>query len=207
MVIRWSIASVFALAATLGVFIGMQWVIQSSDRLDVETSSRKIIDFVQVKTQQQLIKNERKKPEKPPEPQSSPMEQLVPDFQAGDIQISTGQLDLGSVDLGSTIDIAGGVALGPVEDDAEYLPIAKIQPQYPPAAAKRGIEGYVVVEYTVTITGSTKDWKVVDAKPANVFERAALGAAKRFKYNPKVVDGKAVEVSGVRNRFNFKLQK
>ncbi len=207
MVLRWSVSLLGAAIATGAIFLGMQLVIQSGDRLDLETQGRKIIDFVQVKTQQQLVKNERQKPEKPPEPQAAPQEQILPDFDAGDFEVSSDSLNLGSVDLGNNIDIAGGIALGPVEEDAEYLPILKPQPQYPPAAAKRGIEGYVVVQYTVTTKGTVKDIKIVEANPANVFERATLGAARGIKYKPKLVDGKAVEVENVRTRYNFKLQK
>ena len=34
----------------------------------------------------------------------------------------------------------------------EYLPIVKVNPQYPRRAQTRGIEGYVLLEYIVTKT-------------------------------------------------------
>lgn len=207
MVMRWLLAALAAVSVATLLFSAMNWVILASDTLKLEDSTRKIIDFVQVKTDQQLLKTERAKPEKPQPPQSVPLPQLVPDFDLDTATLTGSALNFAPVDLGNTLDIAGGIALGPVEDNAEYLPLVKVQPQYPTAAASRGIEGYVIVEYTVTAKGTTKDWRVIEANPANVFERAALAAARRFKYNPKLVDGQPVEVPGVRNRFNFRLQK
>ena len=89
--------------------------------------------------------------------------------------------------------------------DGEYLPIVKVAPQYPRRAAQKGIEGYVVVEFTVSTLGTVKDPKVIEAAPANIFNRAALSAVKKFKYKPKIVNGKAEEVSGVRNIIRFEL--
>ena len=51
------------------------------------------------------------------------------------------------------------------------------------------------------------DQKVVDADPKGLFERAALDAIGRWKYNPKVVDGRAMERRGVMVVLTFKLEK
>ena len=78
---------------------------------------------------------------------------------------------------------------------------------YPHDAKTQGIEGYVVLEFVVTRTGSTADAVVVESSPPDVFDNAALNAVQRFKYKPRVVDGKPVEVAGVRNRVSFELLK
>mgnify|MGYP003630482200 FL=1 len=88
--------------------------------------------------------------------------------------------------------------------DREYLPIVRVPPQYPARAAERGLEGYVVVVFTVTPMGSTTNIKVVESTD-KVFERNAVRAALRFKYKPKVVDGEATMVEGVRTKIEFKL--
>ena len=89
--------------------------------------------------------------------------------------------------------------------DGDYLPIVKVAPIYPKRALARKLEGYVVVEFTVTTRGTTKDIKVVEARPTVIFNQAAIQAAEKFKYKPRVVDGKPVEVHGVRNKIAFKL--
>ena len=88
----------------------------------------------------------------------------------------------------------------------KYLPINKVEPVYPPRALKRGIEGYVVVEFTITKGGETKDIHVVGASHTAIFDKAALQAVAKFRYKPVVVDGKAIEVPGVRNKIVFVLE-
>ena len=62
------------------------------------------------------------------------------------------------------------------------------------------------VEYTVTKTGSIRDPFAVDCSPKGIFERASLKAALKFKYKPRVVDGEAIEVAGVQNKFTYELE-
>lgn len=99
-------------------------------------------------------------------------------------------------------EIHGGTGMS----EGEYLPIVKVEPLYPSRAQQRGISGYCIVEYTVTTAGSTRNPRPVDCAPGGLFERASVKAAEKFKYKPRVVNGVAVEVAGVRNRFVFKLQ-
>ncbi|NNE37745.1 MAG: TonB family protein, partial [Gammaproteobacteria bacterium] len=73
-------------------------------------------------------------------------------------------------------------------------------------ALSRRIEGTCTVEYTVTTTGTTKDIRVLeDWCPDRVFHSVSIEAAKKFKYKPRVVDGVAIEVPGVKNMFIFEL--
>ena len=89
--------------------------------------------------------------------------------------------------------------------DGDYLPIVKVAPIYPRRAQSRGIEGYVIVEFTVTKSGSVRDPFVVEAQPEGIFDRAAMDAALKFKYKPRVVDGEATEVAGVQNKISFEI--
>ncbi|MEL0068857.1 MAG: energy transducer TonB, partial [Gammaproteobacteria bacterium] len=86
------------------------------------------------------------------------------------------------------------------------LPIVKVQPIYPRRALQRGIEGYVIVEFTVTKNGSVANPKVVEAEPPNLFDKAAVDAAKKFKYKPRVIDGEPTEVMGVQNLITFTMK-
>ena len=88
----------------------------------------------------------------------------------------------------------------------EYLPIVKVQPKYPRTAAQRGIEGYVIVQFTVTENGNVENPTVVESYPRGVFDRAATQAALKFKYRPRVVDGTPIRVEGVKNRIVFELE-
>ena len=59
----------------------------------------------------------------------------------------------------------------------------------------------------MTTNGSVRDPVVVEADPQGIFDRAAISAALKFKYKPRVIDGVPVEVPGVRNKITFALEK
>ena len=89
--------------------------------------------------------------------------------------------------------------------NGEYLPITRVEPMYPRRALTRGIEGYVLLEFVVTRTGTVQDPVVLAAEPPGYFDRAALDAVLKFKYLPRVVDGVAMDVPGVRARLVFEI--
>ncbi len=105
-----------------------------------------------------------------------------------------------------TFDTAGMGQIS-VGSDRDVVPLVRINPEYPSRARSRGREGWVQVEFTITPAGTVSDQKVVDADPKGLFERAALDAIGRWKYNPKVVDGRAMERRGVAVVLTFKLEK
>ncbi len=90
--------------------------------------------------------------------------------------------------------------------DGSYVPIFQVPPQYPRRAAERGIEGCVVVEYTVTTMGTVRDPEVIAANPSGIFNSSAKRAALKYKYKPMIRDGVAVEVPGVKQRITFILE-
>ena len=92
---------------------------------------------------------------------------------------------------------------GAFEDD--YYPIKRYPPVYPRLALERGIEGCVMIELTVTKEGSTSDVEVLWSVPPGVFDKAAIRAGKKFKYKPRVFNGKAVEVTNVKSITVFKI--
>jgi protein TonB len=99
---------------------------------------------------------------------------------------------------------------GPQEISRDPIPFYKPAPRYPAAALRRGVDGYVIVEFTITKTGGVRDPQVVGGydsagNPTEVFDRAALSAVARFKYQPQMVEGEPVERSGVRNRISFRI--
>lgn len=57
-------------------------------------------------------------------------------------------------------------------------------PRYPAEAARRQQSGEVQVEITVGTDGSVTSARVVDANPPRVFDREALAAVKRWKFEP-----------------------
>ncbi len=116
------------------------------------------------------------------------------------------QLDIDSlpVPVETDIEMSGAFSLGVGEGD--YLPIVKVAPIYPNRALTRGIEGFCVVQYTVTRQGTTKDPVVIeDMCTSTLFHSASVNASLKFKYKPRIMDGEAVEVPGVQNKFTYEI--
>ena len=196
--VRLSVAAFLALIVTTALLLLMQQLIHNDIKLD-EKVSRKIADIYMGKTEIETQIHERK-PEKPKQAEQQPPELQPQDLQ--DKLVSTDAVNV-NPSLNANLSFANGPGLA--ASDGEYLPMVKVQAQYPRRALSRGVEGYCIVMYTVTKTGSTKDHQAIDCVPQGLFERASLKAATKFKYKPRVVDGQAIEVPGVKNKFTYRL--
>jgi TonB family protein len=95
-----------------------------------------------------------------------------------------------------------------VPEDGDYLPLIAVVPVYPTMAANDGVEGWVLVTFTVREDGLVDGDSVamMDAEPAVIFDRTAVEAAKQFEFKPRVVNGKAEAVAGVQYMFRFELE-
>ncbi|PAJ76263.1 protein TonB [Pseudoalteromonas sp. NBT06-2] len=198
---RYLVSFFIAVFITLALFWGMQSLIQSGDGQLSETTKGNVLDFVRLKTEQAVEKKQRK-PQKPPKPKEPPPPMNSPKMDQSNAQAQTGHFDFGA-NIEADLNLASGLSLG--SSDGEYLPIVKVSPVYPRRALSRGIEGYVIVEFTVTKSGTVTTPIVVNAKPQGIFDRAAMDAALKFKYKPRVVNGEAVEVAGVQNKISFQI--
>ena len=96
----------------------------------------------------------------------------------------------------------GNLILGPPDGDA--VPLVRVPPQYPPRAIARGLEGRVLVEFTISPIGTVEDPHIVAFEPTSAFNAAALEAIRQWRYEPKRVDGRAVAQPGIRIVIPFK---
>jgi TonB family protein len=77
-----------------------------------------------------------------------------------------------------------------------------VQPVYPEAARKRGVEGWVELAFTVTPNGTVEDVEVRNASPANVFDDSAVRAIRGWRFEPVERNGeKVAQRAMVRLRF------
>jgi len=198
---RYLLGLVLAVVTTIGLLWGMQALIAGGSEVMSEPPRGNVLDFIRLKKEQQAVKKERKpqkpaKPKTPPPPMVQPqMAQANPNAQAVSSSFSA--------DIALDAGLSGGLSLE--SGDGDYLPIVKVAPIYPRRAQSRGIEGFVIVEFTVTKTGAVRDAVVVNAEPESIFDRAALDAVLKFKYKPRVVDGVAMAVAGVQNKISFAI--
>jgi periplasmic protein TonB len=90
--------------------------------------------------------------------------------------------------------------------DGDVIPVVQPRPDYPRRAVMGNIEGWVQVRFTVTAIGTVRDAVVVDSEPETVFDDAALEAISRWRYNPRVENGAAVERPGLQTVVRFELE-
>lgn len=62
--------------------------------------------------------------------------------------------------------------------------VSSPSPRYPPEALRAGTAGEVLVEITVGTDGSVTNARVVRASPPRVFDREALNAVRRWRFEP-----------------------
>ncbi len=213
MVIRFGLSSIVGVIVTLALFYLMQALISGADSALTDDKIGNLVDFVRVK-QDQDVQQKQRKPKKPPPPDEPPPETPPQNF---NVNVDKTGFSMNSLDANIGIDIgSGGFGIS----DGEYLPIVKVQPQYPRRALSRGMTGWVIVEFTVTAQGTVGSPFVVsncgwiknarneggcEDNPNSVFDSAAIKAASKFKYKPKVIDGDPVETAGVQNKITFEL--
>ncbi len=198
MVLRYSVAVALGAVVTFGLLMLMRAVISDPNPAEDSGITGDVLDFVRLEQDREVVSKDRK-PEPPPPPDEPPPPQPKP--------VLSSDHTIGAEIRPVVVDVPfDGGGIGDFSGDGEYLPIVKVAPIYPRRALMRNIEGFVLIELVVTATGTVRDPVVLEAKPPGFFERAAITAALKFKYKPKVVDGKAVEVSGVLNKIIFEMQ-
>ncbi|MDO6537528.1 M56 family metallopeptidase [Alteromonas stellipolaris] len=87
----------------------------------------------------------------------------------------------------------------------EAAPIEFVSPAYPEAAEKGNIEGFVVLQFDITKTGSTDNITVVNATPDGIFDESAKAALKQWKYKPAIKGGVAHRQTSLLVQLDYKL--
>lgn len=202
MIQRYVVSALAGALITFGLFFLMQQLIAMADARPKNLNKGKVIEFVRVKRDQQLQTKDREIPDKkppeepPPPPPLSTSQNNKPDANASGFAQS---FDL-AADLGGP-----NVGAGTATVDTDTIPLVRVEPSYPIRAQERGIEGWVRVEFTISPRGTVLEPKVIGYEPSSIFNQAALRAIRRWKYNPKIVDGKPVSRPGVKVQLDFKL--
>ena len=194
--VRLAIGAALAVPVASGLFFIMQYLIATASPDIDDSKQRKLPDIFM--PDRDITTEYKLKPDRPEDPEEPP-----PDLETPPVEV---EMNIEPVNIApaTTFKLDGGRGMS--ASDGEYLPIVKVAPIYPRRAQTRGIEGYCIVEYTVTKSGSIRDPRAVDCQPSGVFERASVKAALKFKYKPRVIDGDPIEVAGVQNQFTYELE-
>ncbi len=80
-----------------------------------------------------------------------------------------------------------------------------VAPRYPRSAQRRNVTGYVDLVFTVNADGTVGEVEVTESKPGTTFDSAAVEAVEKWRFEPVIENGRAVEKRAA-VRMSFSLQ-
>ena len=194
---RFPLIVLAAVLVNIIMFTAIEYMVGNNRIRLTDTTDFDISNFIRVAEQSREVRSRRdpQAPQKPANEMQQDLQRLSDMARTGGVSgldVSMPDIDL-DVDVGGTIQIA-----------RELTPLVRIPPEYPMSALGRRLEGYVILRFTVTETGSVADPEVLRSEPPGVFDRAASRAVLRWKYQPQIVDGKPTSVISF-TRINFEM--
>lgn len=190
-------AAVLALAVTFALFAAMQQLIKTRAIARVEPVAHNPVELYNPPNETPPIKRQPPPVMTPPQPlpKMQPIVDPTPNITPGPITLTKVE-----------IPTQGGPNHSWAQADRGATPLVRVEPRYPTEAARDGISGWVQLAFTIDTTGAVVDVRVIAAEPARVFEREAIRALRRWKYQPKVVEGVAVLQANMQVQLDFNLQ-
>ena len=183
-------------AVTFMLLFAMQSLIALQPDFDADTSVRHTINFLRDIPKEEIIKEQ------------FPIIDLIDTVPPPLVE----PLDYRPSD-GTVFKIPSGPAMpsgphsalkDPFTTDGRLMAIVRVEPTYPAAAANRGLEGFVVVQFDVLSDGTVGNISVVSSS-SSIFERSAIRAASRFRFKARIVAGVPQTSSGVQYQFRFEM--
>ena len=187
------------------VFWAMQWMISPAEGNNNRSDEVAMVDFIR-SLKDSDSENKQRNAKEPPKPKMPPV------LNTPKIQQTTPQnLALSMPNIQSSLsnfkgDAMGSMLAGYGVGDSDVIPLVQVEPRYPAQAKSRKIEGYVIVRLKISKEGSVEDVEPIDSNPKGVFEREVIRAAYRYRFKPKLVDGKPVAQEATKT-FEFSLEK
>lgn len=187
-----------AFLMTMSLLYAMHYLIHNDYPVVIDDPLEQIPEFI-MDTPPPIVAREDEPPVRPVERQLPPP---VNQFESPEVVI-----DIDGMNLGDPIVIAKPPITGTFGVGGQMVPFIKITPQYPTAAASKGVEGYVDVMFDVTELGSTDNIRIIGYVPSTVFNKSVIKAVKGWKYKPNEIDGVAVKTFDVKDRIRFAMEK
>jgi periplasmic protein TonB len=197
-------AAASGFVVTVSLFYLMAQLIAGGKNLNKSDDTENFIEFVRIKKDDLVQERKRELPKKPPEPQKPPPPQKLA-VAADEPDRPKMNMDLPKL---STSLKGNGPYLGPGGGGGGtgVTPIVRLDPEYPRKAAMQGIQGWVQLSFDITALGTVENVQVIGSQPRNIFDMAAKRALLKWKYRPKVEDGKPVPQPGEKVQLDFKLE-
>lgn len=184
---------------TICLFLLMRYLILPSGEMPRKPEQSPTINLSREERPEKSKSRENKVPPRPVQQETPPQPMLIsnrgPDKPGDNVKLIPPTIQTGDEKL--TFDAPA---------DRRAIPVVKFPPQYPSGPLRRGIEGWVLLEFTITVAGTVEDLRVLDSEPPGVFNKSALSAVKRWKYRPKLDNGKPVPQYGMQELITYVIE-
>jgi protein TonB len=206
-------AVLLALMINVLLFAMMQQMV-AGRRIELNhIANAQILDFIRTPDRLETAPEKRlhKKTPEPPEPPEQPPKQNLPQMAAVQQPLPLPLPKLKIDAPHATID-TDGPYLGSISSEIpgfimahDLISVLRREPPYPRLLRRRGIEGYVLVEFTVTEQGLVQDPVIIESKPHENFGKSVIKTVRYWKFQPYRIDGKPIAVRA-RQGIGFKME-
>ena len=200
--VRLLVSILIGAAVTFALFTFMAFLISSGDRREEEKLDNIVVE-VNTTPPKSSAEQRRRVPPPPPPPPKTPPKPQAPEPEvnndAGGLKFNMPSVQMAGTNAGIS---APGAGFG---RDGDATPIVRIEPKYPIQVARDGKEGWVKLSFSINTIGGVEDVTVIEAQPKRVFDKEAKRALRKWKYKPKVIDGKPLRQTGLTVQLDFKM--
>ena len=186
-------------AVTFSLFAFMAFIIASDQRVNEPVEPSIPVTITQTPPESRAEKIKRL-PVKPPEVKAPPERVSEPVDGPSD---AAPTFEFVPPEIATRTSLAMSGFSGMQNGDAR--PVFRVNPDYPIGAARDGIEGWVILGFDIDEIGGVTNIHIIEAEPKRIFNKEARRALRKWKYNPKVVDGKAIVQRGLRVQLDFTM--
>lgn len=150
------------------------------------------VEFVRV-SEESSEPPQRRLPKRPPPPPPEDLPPPPPPLPPSSLNLSGLSVALPTFNVRPRFK---GVGLEKLElgETREAVAVSTPRPMYPTRAQRMKINGKVKVEFTVTPEGRVADIAILGAEPRGIFERTVLKGVARWRFKPRLENGKPVAV-------------
>ena len=192
---RLVMSSILGVAVAIALFLLMHGLISGGEDVDRDRQNALRLDFIQVDPDELENIRDRRKPPEPEKPKEPPPPPEIKVQDQDRPPQNMPRVDMPRVSVG----LAGGAgpylgnwSAGDPSAEGDVIPIVRIEPQYPREALIEGISGWVEIEFTIEPDGSVSDPKILSSNPRRMFDQNAIRAIYKWKFKPRIEDGKPV---------------
>lgn len=188
-----------AMVITLGLFVFMAYLVKSPENMTLVEKEVIPVDIASVREEAKPNVRQTNLPT-PPTLTQPPVRQSLPNDPSESESVI--------VEAPPSPEIPSGGGLPTLTaSERGATPLVRIAPSYPTEAARDGIEGWVRLTFSIDEKGDVFDVTVIDAEPKRTFNRAAIAALKKWRFQPKIVEGAATIQTGQSVQLDFSLEK